>query len=177
MSTKTKKFQENLKKLDPGRTYYLDESGFDERHISSKGWSLKGKRLGGKKKGQRGPRYSVIGLRNDEHKLLYPSLSLGTFKKLDFESYLLKVIPKLPKGSSIILDNASIDKNLSLSEFLIQFQCTLVYLPPYSPELNPIERIWGSLKTKLRNSLASFPEDFLSALWQTIESFCSPGMI
>ena len=47
---KQKRFQENLKKLDPGRTYYLDESGFDERHISSKGWSLKGKRLGGKKK-------------------------------------------------------------------------------------------------------------------------------
>ena len=119
----------------------------------------------------------MIGLRSDEHKLLYPSLSLGTFKKADFESYLLKVIPKLPKGSFLVLDNAAIHKKLSLSEFLSKFQCTFLYLPPYSPELNPIEKIWGSLKTKLRNSLRLFQEDFLSALWQTIESFCSTKMV
>jgi transposase len=138
---------------------------------------LQGSEIKRKKKGKRGPRYSVIGLRTDEHKLLYPSLSLGTFKKVDFESYLLKVVPKLPKGSFLVLDNAAIHKKLSLSEFLSKFQCTFLYLPPYSPELNPIEKIWGSLKTKLRNSLRLFQEDFLSALWQTIESFCSTKMV
>ena len=51
------------------------------------------------------------------------------------------------------------------------------FLAPYSPDLNPIERIWGNIKTKLRNSLRSFPEDLLSALWQSIESFYSPKIV
>jgi hypothetical protein len=50
LSGKTKKFQEDLKQLDPSKIYYLDESGFDERYFSSRGWTLKGKRLSGKKK-------------------------------------------------------------------------------------------------------------------------------
>ena len=52
---KQKKFQEDLKQLDPSKIYYLDESGFDERHFSSRGWSLKGERLSGKKKEKEGP--------------------------------------------------------------------------------------------------------------------------
>ena len=95
----------------------------------------------------------MIGLRSAEHKLLYPSLFLGTFKKADFKSDLLKVILKPPKGSFLVLDRAAIDKKLSLSEFLSKFQCTFLYLPPYSPELNRIEKILGSLKIKLINSL------------------------
>jgi transposase len=52
---KQKKFQEDLKRLDPSKIYYLDESGFDERHLTSKGWSFKGQRLSGKKKEKEDP--------------------------------------------------------------------------------------------------------------------------
>ncbi len=124
------------------------------------------------KKGKRGKRYSVIGLRSPGHKFIQPYLYEGTFKKVDFESYLSTVIPSLPVVSFLVLDNAAIHKNLSLSALFNKYQCRLIYLPPYSPELNPIEKLWGSLKTKLRNMISSLHGNFLSILWKTIESFC-----
>lgn len=96
----------------------------------------------------------------------------GSFKKEDFERYLSYVVPSLPKGSTLVMDNAAIHKKLSINHLLEKHDCRILYLPPYSPECNPIEKLWGSLKSMLRRILQKSTEDFLNTLWDAIEHFC-----
>ena len=63
-----------------------------------------------------------------------------------FEKDLLK---ELPYGSILIMDNASFYRKDVLYEILKKYQYTLIFLPPYSPECNPIEHTWSDLKRKV----------------------------
>jgi transposase len=53
-------------------------------------------------------------------------------------------------GDVLIMDNARFHKKHAIELLLNEFQCTVIFLPPYSPELNPIEKKWGNLKNWLR---------------------------
>ena len=55
------------------------------------------------------------------------------------------------KTSVVIMDNASYHKSQQLKDLFKQYSCLLVFLPPYSPDLNPIEPMWGTIKQDLRN--------------------------
>ena len=57
------------------------------------------------------------------------------------------MLPKLPPKSILILDNASFHKRLDTQELLEKHGHVLLFLPPYSPDLNPIEHIWAQLKS------------------------------
>ncbi len=70
-----------------------------------------------------------------------------------------------------LLDNASWHKTLSVQEYCIGNNITLVFLPPYAPELNPIERVWSFLKSKVKNVYFSTTKkftDFVTDLLQNI---------
>jgi transposase len=56
------------------------------------------------------------------------------------------LLPELSTGSVIVLDNASFDKSAQTRQLVEQAGCQLLYLPPYSPDLNPIEKLWANLK-------------------------------
>jgi transposase len=146
-------FLHSLESIPSQALYYLDESGFDQRFVHDAAWALKGLRAQGKKQGNRSavPRISVIGLRNSLHKLVCPALYEGTMNRVRFESYLKYAIETLPPNSVIIMNNASCHKKLSLQDLLDRKACTIKYLPPYSPEFNPIEKLWGSVKRRLKN--------------------------
>jgi len=58
----------------------------------------------------------------------------------------MDLLPKLPKRSVVILDNASFHKRQDTQLLFLENGHTLLYLPPYSPELNPIEHTWAQLK-------------------------------
>lgn len=66
-------------------------------------------------------------------------------------AYFKQVLPKLKAGSVIVMDNASYHKSKELKELFNSYKIRLLYLPPYSPDLNPIEKIWGNIKNELRN--------------------------
>ena len=51
---------------------------------------------------------------------------------------------------AFFIDNASWHKTLAVQEYCEQNKITLLFLPPYSPEYNPIERVWSFLKSKIR---------------------------
>ena len=55
------------------------------------------------------------------------------------------------KKSVFILDNASYHKSQKLKELFEKHGHVMLFLPPYSPDLNPIEKLWGNLKRQLRN--------------------------
>lgn len=77
-----------------------------------------------------------------------------------FETWLEKcLVPTLKPGSVIIIDNATFHNSEYIRELVAQAQCELWYLPPYSPDLNKIERWWFILKNWMKQRLKEF-DDF-----------------
>jgi len=62
----------------------------------------------------------------------------------------LTLLPALGPGWTIILDNASFHKGANTKELVEKAKCYLLYLPPYSPDFNPIEHQWARLKSRYR---------------------------
>jgi len=73
------------------------------------------------------------------------------------------LLPVLRPGQVVIMDNASFHKSFRVAELIEGASCRLVYLPPYSPDLNPIEKYWAWLKRKVRD-LQSSVSDFYTRL-------------
>ncbi|MGL4757923.1 MAG: transposase, partial [Patescibacteria group bacterium] len=101
--------------------------------------------------GKKNIRESVISLRNHKHKLIESIVYTDTANTDLILEYLNILVSKLPKNSFIVLDNATYHNNNRVKELVKNSNITLIFLPPYSPELNPIERLWGSVKKHLRN--------------------------
>ena len=63
------------------------------------------------------------------------------------------LIPNLTPGQVLILDNASFHKSLESEKLVEAAGCKILFLPPYSPDLNPIEKYWANMKAKVRELL------------------------
>ena len=65
-------------------------------------------------------------------------------------------LANIPKNSVIVMDNAPFHRKQNLLHFSANHNCNLLFLPPYSPDLNPIENMWANLKSFLSNYSSSF---------------------
>ena len=61
------------------------------------------------------------------------------------------LIPELRPGQIVVLDNATFHKSQKTKELIESVACKILFLPPYSPDLNPIEKFWANLKAKIRS--------------------------
>ena len=78
----------------------------------------------------------------------------GTCDTSLFNVWLKQVlIPSLTVGQVLILDNASFHKSIESQKLVEAAGCKILFLPPYSPDLNPIEKYWANMKTKVRELL------------------------
>ena len=116
------------------------------------GYALKGERCYGKHDWGAKGRTNAIGALLGKQ-LLTVSLFDHNIDTQTFTSWLKQdLIPKLPKDSVIVLDNATFHKNKDMQDYIRKAGFTLEYLPPYSPDLNPIEHKWAQAKS-LRKTL------------------------
>lgn len=124
------------------------------------GYSLKGTRCYGQRAwGERG-RVNAIGALRD-NQLLTVSLFEGTINAATFNSWIEHdLLPKLPQKSVVIMDNAAFHKDKTMQEKLMKAGVTLEYLPPYSPDLNPIEHKWAQAKSLRRTFNCSIDDLF-----------------
>ena len=75
----------------------------------------------------------------------------GAFKREAFEQFLQeRLLPVLPEGSVLVLDNARIHHGGQVLALVEQAGCSVLYLPPYSPDFSPIELVWGWVKQRVR---------------------------
>jgi len=137
---------------------YIDESGFAQDMPRTHGYSLKGERCHGTQDWHARGRTNVIGALI-EKKLLTAHLFTCNINSDVFHAWITQgLIPQLPPNSVIVLDNATFHKRMDAEQALSDAGHTLLFLPPYSPDLNPIEQKWAQLKAirkQLRCSVLS----------------------
>jgi len=131
---------------------YVDESGMDERDDYGYGWSPS-ERIYALKSGQRQGRVNMIaGYRNQQ--LIAPFTVTGACNRVVFEIWLETcLIPTLRAGDWVIIDNATFHHGGRIAELIEAAGCKVIYRPPYSPDLNRIEKCWAWLKSRIRKQL------------------------
>jgi transposase len=88
-----------------------------------------------------------------------------------FETYLERVLaPSLSPGQIVVMDNLSSHKGSRIGELIERRGCELLYLPPYSPDLNPIEEAFAKLKALLRRAEARTREVLLEAMGRALDA-------
>ena len=130
---------ERIKDISNENVVYIDETGIQMQIYRQYARSPRGKRV---KKGISGKRYKSAGLvaAQCEGKLIAPHTYSGTMKASVFEEWFeADLLKKLSKDHVIIMDNAAFHKREVLYQIAKKYSQELIFLPPYSPEYNPIK--------------------------------------
>lgn len=132
-------FKEKIKKYEKKDLVYIDESGIDNNESYDYGYSPQGTRLYGKKPGKGREKLSIIGgLCQNIFLALFVYKEYCTAKLI--VTWLEKqLLPQIEPGKIIIMDNAAFHNSGKIREVIEKAGCELLYLPIYSPDLNPIE--------------------------------------
>jgi transposase len=141
---------------------YLDESGFACDMPRTYGYSTKGERCDGEQDWHARGRTNVIGAITDNRFLSACLFEANIDSDVFFAWLTQDLIPKLPKASIVVMDNATFHKRNDMREALELSGHTLLYLPPYSPDLNPIEHKWAHAKAIRRKTDCSIFDLFLN---------------
>ena len=161
-----KEYLEKTADINEENIVYIDETGINSYLYREYAYPERGKKVYGKIKGRKFKRTNIIAAKYGKQiiaPMQYGTTMAGGFFEGWFEGILL---PGLPKDAVIVMDNASFHQKKQLDEIAGNNNITLIFLPPYSSELNPIEKVWANMKKFLRNSLHKF-----SSLDDAIYSF------
>ena len=125
---------------------YIDETGFAPATHRTHGWSQKGTRVYGEIHYDKRPRTGLLaGYLN--HRLIAPLVFDGTCNTDLFNQWLDQFLcPNIKPGSVIVMDNATFHKSRTTQQLIQEVKCQTLFLPPYSPHLNPIEQVWANIK-------------------------------
>lgn len=150
--------------LDPAKLVLLDEAGVDIAMSPECGWAPPGQTPVIERPAP-GRRISLIGaIALDGSRAL--RRVEGYVNGDEFVDFLRRDLgPALPPGDIVVMDGPSIHKVEGIAKALAENGATALYLPPYSPELNPIEMAWAWLKKPLRDA----PARRLAALRERVD--------
>jgi transposase len=150
--------------MDGERFVFLDETGASTNMTRLYGWGERGDRLvDAVPHGHWKVTTFVAGLRASG--IVAPFVLDGAMNGQAFRTYVEQMLaPSLEPGDIVVLDNLPAHKVAGVSETIRAVGASLLYLPPYSPDLNPIEQLFAKLKALLRKA-ATRTKD---TLWDTI---------
>lgn len=148
----------------PERVVFIDETSVKTNLTRQRGWSQRGKRLVMEAPfGSWGTQTFIAGLTADA--LIAPWVIKGEMDGEAFATYVSQVlVPELEPGTVVILDNLATHKNAAAAKAMREAGCWFLFLPPYSPDLNPIEMAFSKLKAHLRRIGARTFTDMFHAL-------------
>jgi transposase len=147
-----------MKELKEEDLIFVDESGIAGKMHRTHGWSSLGTRIMGYMTGKRAKRTNIIGAwRRDLGLYATKTYEDMTINRERFMDWLENCFaPQLSVGKVVIMDNAPWHKGEEIKKIIEETGAKLLYLPPYSPDLNPIEHAWANLKRFIR-TLAHTP--------------------
>lgn len=160
-------------KLDARELVFVDEMGAHTSLAPVYGYSPRGERV-----------YLEVPRNRGKNTTLIASMSVGDMgeclaveratTKVLFETYVERVLaPSLRVGQVVMMDNLSAHKGEKVRELIEARGCELLYLPPYSPDLNPIEEAFSKIKGLLRKAAARTREALIEALGTAISAVSS----
>ena len=145
------------------RPVYIDECGFEPTVTRRYGYALKGQRVYGLTGGKRRPRTSLIAARRAE-RLQQPFLFEGSCDAAVFNFWLKTMLcPRLTGDPVVIMDNAAFHKSSEAIRLIEKTGATLLFRPPYSPALNPIEHDFAALKKNREYHQTASIDDIINA--------------
>ena len=132
----------------------LDESGANTTFCRSHGRAPAGQRVRGRRPVNRGKNQTIIGAATRRGMLLH-NVFEGAMTAARFLQWVVeKLVPKLRPGDIVLLDNLRAHHSPAAVAAIEAAGADVLYLPPYSPDLNPIEPAWSKLKAFLRKTAA-----------------------
>ena len=150
------------------RLVFIDETSLNTKMVKTSGWAPVGQRLIDHAPfGHWNTQTFIAGLRHDG--LTAPWVIDGPINRRRFETYVeTQLVPTLKPGNVVILDNLSSHKSAKAAEDLKAVGAWFLFLPQYSPDLNPIEMAFAKLKTLIRKAAARTYDD----LWRAVGDVC-----
>ena len=166
--TQWQKYQD---RIAPERLTFIDETWIKTNMAPLRGWAPRGRRLTGKVPHGRWRTLTFLAaLRHD--RVDAPWLLDGPINGAGFLSYVEKVLtPTLRPGDVVIMDNLGSHKGKAVRQAIRAAGAKLLFLPKYSPDLNPIEQLFAKLKHLLRKATPRALEAVCTAIGQLLDAF------
>jgi transposase len=146
-----------IKYLKVNKFVFVDESGLNREYRRLYARAKRGMRVHDKKTGRNHKRTNIIaGLCEGRHIAVqcYDNSTTAAFFEDWFE---FELIPLLPENALVIMDNARFHRKNALIDIAVRYGVYILFLPPYSPDLNPIEHSWANFKRWLLFNSHRFP--------------------
>jgi transposase len=155
----------------PERVVFIDETSVKTNLTRLRGRSLRGTRLTASAPfGSWGTQTLIAGLTQAD--MIAPWVVAGAMDGAAFAAYIREVlVPEIEPGTAVVLDNLATHRNKDAEAALRAHGCWFLYLPPYSPDLNPIEMAFSKLKAHLRRIGARSFTALFEALGEVCDLF------
>jgi len=159
-----KHYRQPVMQAEPGRLVFIDETSVKTNMCRLRGRSLCGTRLKATAPfGKWSTQTFIAGFRCGE--LTAPWIIEGAMNRAAFDTYIEHVLaPSLSPGDVVILDNLSVHHSQRAADALAKRCACFLFLPKYSPDLNPIETAFSKLKAHLRAAAARNFDDIVKAV-------------
>ena len=145
-----------IKEIAEEDLVYVDESGIEEHLIREMARAPRNERVYGEKSGKKFARENIIAAWN-AGKVVAPMGFKCNCDAILVETWAEQCLVKeLKPGQAVVLDNARFHNKERLREIIEKVGCRVIFLPPYSPDLNPIEHFWDWLKNKVKDIVHQF---------------------
>ena len=156
--------------LDVRRLVFVDECGTHTSLAPLYAWAPRGRRAYAKVPRNRGQNTTLLASMSAEG--MGPCVAVeGTTTAEVFEAYVEQALaPMLKEGQSVVMDNLSAHKGKKVCQLVEARGCRLLFLPPYSPDLNPIEEAFSKVKASLRRARARSRETLVGAIGRAISA-------
>jgi len=164
-------WKRNQGKLDPAKLVFIDETGATTKMARRYGRCLKGQRLLCKEPfGHWKTTSFTAALRHDG--ITAPLVLDGSMNGEIFRAYVEQfLVPTLKKDDIVIMDNLPSHKVAGIREAIENAGAKLLYLPPYSPDINPIEQVFSKFKSLLRSAAARTVNDLWEVIATVVDDF------
>jgi len=145
-----------LRPFPPNDLVYVDESGVTEYYVREYGLAPRGERVYGEVSGKRYKRLNIISALCGDAKIATVVYDRNTDANLFEYWFIWYLCSVLPPKKVIIMDNARFHRKDILEGIAAIYDLRIIWLPPYSPDLNRIEHLWANMKKWLKSYASSF---------------------